>query len=256
MRSDYSQIFQDPTAVDKYDDIEYAPDSQASAVNRRQRRYLRYLVAARFGTRAPVQHDFACGTGRAIELLHGIVREAYGYDTSPQMLDRARAKHPDAHWRVITAAGPLPEPETTDPPAIVTVFRLLLNVPDEVRERAIAFAATVLPTGDAGLLIVQNHGSRRSLRHLRARTHANNQWFSELSDGRVYEIFERFGFELVDRKGCAIFPRGWYRPRPTRPIVRKLDDLLCKTRILDRYAVDVLYVARRTATAARGGRLD
>src|SRR3712207_8603476 len=50
-----------------------------------------------------------------------------------------------------------------------TMFRLLLNVDDAVRDRAIAFAAKALPDADAGLLIVENHGSADSLRHLRDR---------------------------------------------------------------------------------------
>jgi hypothetical protein len=38
-----------------------------------------------------MQHDFACGTGRAIRQLRGLVREAHGYDTSATMLAQARA---------------------------------------------------------------------------------------------------------------------------------------------------------------------
>jgi SAM-dependent methyltransferase len=249
-RTDYSQVFQNTTAVERYEGVQYAADSQSSAVNRRQRRYIRALVSSSFGGQKPTQHDFACGTGRAVELLRGLVADAHGYDVSAQMIERAKAHGYPAHWHVVDATGPVPKPEPTTEPSIVTIFRLLLNVPDEVRERAIAFAAEALPTPESGLLVVQNHGSTRSLRHLSAGKHANNPWYSELSDARVYEIFAQHGFTLVERKGCAIFPRGWYRPKLTKPIVRRLDTLLCKTRIFDRYAVDVLYVARRSASVA------
>jgi SAM-dependent methyltransferase len=248
-RTDYSQVFQNTTAVDRYEGVQYAADSQSSAVNRRQRRYVRSLVASMFPDRKPTQHDFACGTGRAVELLRDLVVDAHGYDVSAQMIDRAQAYGYRAQWHVVAATGPVPDPEPTDGPSIVTIFRLLLNVPDDVRERAIAFAAKALPTPSAGVLIVQNHGSRRSLRHLSARKHANNPWYSELSDANIYEIFDRYGFELVQRKGCAIFPRGWYRPKATKPIVRRLDTALCRLRVFDRWAVDVLYVARRKPAA-------
>jgi SAM-dependent methyltransferase len=243
-RDDYSQVFQNANAVDRYEGVQYAPDSQATAVEARQRRYVRRLVERSFA-QPPAQHDFACGTGRAIGMLDGLVAEAHGYDTSEQMLDRARQYGYRARWHVIPVTGPVPEPEPVHGPAVVTMFRLLLNVPDHVRERAIAFAATALPQPRSGLLIVQNHGSSRSLRHLRARKHAGNPWFSELSDRRVVELLGRHGFEIVARRGFAMFPRGWYRPKATRALVRYLDDLLCGSRVLDRYAVDVLYVARR-----------
>ena len=245
MRTDYSQVFQNTDAVTKYEEVQYAPDSHSTAINRRQRSYLRRLVQRSFPEQSPIQHDFACGTGRAIELLHGLVRDAHGYDTSMQMLDRAQRNGHRANWHEIAPTGPIPTPAPNSEPSIVTVFRLLLNVPDDVRERAIAFAAQALPTDSSGLLVVENHGSRRSLRHLSAGKHTNNPWYSELTDERVYEILIDHGFTVVARRGFALFPRGWYRPKSTRPIVRRVDDVLCRMRIFDRFAVDVLYVARR-----------
>ena len=47
-RTDYSQVFQNTTAVENYDGVQYAADSQSSAVNRRQRRYPRRLVSDSF----------------------------------------------------------------------------------------------------------------------------------------------------------------------------------------------------------------
>src|SRR4051794_36761394 len=137
MRADYGQVFQDVRAVDKYEHEVYAPDSYSTAVSARQRRYLRRLVVRAFPDRRPVQHDFACGTGRGVKLLRGLVREAHGYDPAPAMLDRARMCGAPAQWHEIPADGPQPVPSTVDGPAIVTVFRLLLNVSDEVRERAV-----------------------------------------------------------------------------------------------------------------------
>src|SRR2546429_238900 len=145
MRTDYGQVFQDTSAVDKYERVVYAPDSHSSAVHARQRRYLRRLVVRAFPDRPPVQHDFACGTGRGVKLLRGLVREAHGYDPSAALLGR-------------------------------------------------------------------------------------------------------HGFTLVAGYGCAVLPQGAYRLRPLRPLVRRLDDLLCRLGWLSRYATDVLYVARRTTT--------
>jgi hypothetical protein len=246
MRADYAQIFQSTEAVDKYADVVYAPGSYSSCVNSRQRAFLRRLVERRYTERRPVQHDFACGTGRAIRLLQGLVRVAHGYDTSAQMLAKASEAGVLATLHRVDPDGPVPKPATVDGPALVTMFRLLLNVPDEVRERAIAFAAAALPTSDAGLLVVENHGNRGSLRHLSARRHKNHPWFSELSHRQVLELFARHGFTLVTARAFAVCPSGAYRRAWSRPVARLIDDLAARVPALWRWGTDVLYVARRS----------
>jgi predicted TPR repeat methyltransferase len=246
MRTDYTQIFEDAAAVEKYEHIVYAPDSYWSAINRRQRQYLRGLARRAFPYRRPVQHDFACGSGRAIRILHGLVRGAHGYDTSPAMLAKAIEVGAYARMHQIEESGPTPSPVPTDSPALVTVFRLLLNVDDAVRDRAIAFAAQALPHYDAGLLIVENHGSAQSLRHLRHRRHGAKPWFSELSHDAVAALLDRYGFTIVEQRGFAVLTQDWYGRRWLRPIARILDDLATRSGFAGRFAVNVLYVARRT----------
>jgi SAM-dependent methyltransferase len=246
MRADYAQVFQNAEAVDKYSEVVYAPHSYSTHVNARQRAYLRRLVARTFTDRRPVQHDFACGTGRAIRLLHGLVRAAHGYDTSAAMLAKARSAGVYASLHQVREDGPVPTPATADGPALVTVFRLLLNVPEEVRERAVEFAAATLPTAEAGLLVVENHGNRQSLRHLGARRHADDPWFSELAHAEVVELFARHGFELVAARAFAVCPAGAYRRGWLRPLARLVDDAAARLPWLWRWGTDVLYIARRT----------
>jgi predicted TPR repeat methyltransferase len=245
MRADYADVFRSDAAVEKYEHVVYRADSYSAAVSARQRAYLRRLVRREFADRRPVQHDFACGTGRAIRLLHGVVRAAHGYDTSAAMLAKARDAGVYARLHEVAEDGPVPEPATLDGPALVTVFRLLLNAPQEVRERAIAFAARVLPTPESGLLVVENHGNRNSLRHLRHRRHAGNAWYAELSHDEVLALFDAYGFELVERHGFALCPAGAYRVRALRPVARLVDDVSTRSGALSGVATDVLYVARR-----------
>jgi predicted TPR repeat methyltransferase len=252
LRTDqYTEVFRDAAAVEKYEHVVYAPDSYASAVNRRQRAFLRGLIRREFPYRRPVQHDFACGTGRAIRLLQGMVRAAHGYDTSDAMLAKADEVGACAQLHRIDADGPPPAPEPTGGPALVTIFRLLLNVGDDVRDRALAFAAQALPDRDAGLLVLENHGNRESLRHLRHRRKAG-RWFAELSHDEVEALLTRHGFTLVECRGFAMFPQGWYAPAALRPFVRVVDDLCARLGWLGRlhrHAVTVLYVARRVYPA-------
>jgi SAM-dependent methyltransferase len=247
VRADYTQIFQAHDAVDRYERVMYAPNSYSSAVSARQRAYLRHLVRATFPQRRPVQHDFACGTGRAIRLLHGLVREAHGYDTSVAMLARADEVGACARLHEVPPDGPLPRPADTAGPAVVTVFRLLLNVSDEVRERAIAFAARALPHDDSGLLIVENHGNRASLRHLGRHRRAGDPWFAELSHQQVTDLLAKHGFRIVARRGFALCPPGSYRRWWLRPIAKQVDNLAARVPWTAVVATDVLYVAQRIA---------
>jgi len=245
MRTDYAEIFQTDAAVEKYERVVYAPDTYSTAVSARQRAYLRWLVRREFPNRRPVQHDFACGTGRAIRLLHGVVRAAHGYDVSPAMLAKARDTGVYAKLHEIAEDGPVPEPARVEGPALVTVFRLLLNAPPAVRDRAIAFAARALPDASAGLLVVENHGNRTSLRHLRHRRHSGNEWFAELDHEEVSGLLSRHGFEIVERRGFALSPAGAYRRNWLRQLARRVDDVGARLPRLAGVSTDVLYVARR-----------
>jgi SAM-dependent methyltransferase len=240
LTTEYTKVFQDADAVDKYEHVTYAPDSYASRINERQQAYLRKLVAREFTT-APVQHDFACGTGRAIRTLHGLVREAHGYDTSAEMMAKAAEVGSQAHWHQVPMDGPVPEPVQAGHPAIVTMFRLLLNVQADVRDRAIEFAAKALPTPEAGVLVVENHGNAGSLRHLRARRHSGERWFAELSHADVEELLDRHGFEVTERRGFSMLTESLDH----KLLARAADAAARKLPGTDGFAVNVLYTARR-----------
>ena len=241
MTTEYTKVFQDADAVEKYETITYAKDSYASQINERQQEYLRSLVAREFGEDRPVQHDFACGTGRAIRTLHGMVRTAHGYDTSAEMMAKAAEVGTEADFHQVPVDGPVPEPVDAGRPAIVTMFRLLLNVDDAIRDRALAFAAKALPDTGAGLLVVENHGNASSVRHLRARRHSGERWFAELSHEQVGELLGRHGFEIVERRGFSMLTPSLH----SIPFARVADAAARRMPGADAYAVNVLYAARR-----------
>jgi predicted TPR repeat methyltransferase len=221
--------------------VTYAPDSYATRINERQQAYLRRVVHREFAGEMPVQHDFACGTGRAIRTLHGLVRAAHGYDTSAEMMKKAAEVGSQARWHQVPMAGPVPEPVDAGTPAIVTMFRLLLNVDDSVRDRALAFAAKVLRTRADGLLVVENHGNASSLRHLRARRHSGERWFAELSHEQVGQLLARHGFEVVERRGFSMLTQSLHE----NPLARAADAAARAVPGTGGFAVNVLYTARR-----------
>jgi len=241
LTTDYTKVFQDADAVEKYENVTYAPDSYASRINDRQRTYLRGLVRREFGGRAPVQHDFACGTGRAIRTLHGLVRAAHGYDTSAEMMAKAAEIGTRAEFHQVARDGPVPSPVDAGRPTIVTMFRLLLNVDEAVRDRAVAFAAKALPARDTGILVVENHGNANSVRHLRARRHSGKRWFAELSHEQIADLLGRHGFEIVERRGLSMLTASLH----AHPIARAADAAARRLPGSAGYAVNVLYTARR-----------
>lgn len=244
-----SEAVQDFRAVGTCESVPPAPDDYLAAVSARQRAYLRLLVRTSFPDRRPVQHDFACGTGRTVRLLHGMVRDAHGYDNSPQSLAVARRSGLRARWHEVDADGPGPQPASGEGPVVVTVFGMLLDASDEARERAVAFASRALPSHTSGLLIVENHGSANSVRALRPRARRSRR--PGLTHLAVATLLHRYGFTILERRGFSLFPRLAYRWPALRPLVRRLDGLLCRCEFLSRYATDVLYVARRRPIAPR-----
>jgi hypothetical protein len=138
--------------------------------------------------------------------------------------------------------GPVPAPVDAGFPAVVTMFRLLLNVDDAVRDRALAFAALALPSAGAGVLVVENHGNASSLRHLRARRHSGERWFAELSHEQVESLLDRHGFEVVERRGFSMLTPALH----SSPIARVADAAARRVPGSDGLAVNVLYTARRT----------
>jgi SAM-dependent methyltransferase len=242
MRDDYLQVFQSPQAVDKYDRTTYATGTYASRVDGRQRRWLRALLPHWF-TRPPVQHDFACGTGRAIKMLAGLVRAAHGYDTSAEMLHRARERGVPATYHLLDPALAAAPDLRDGEPRLVTVFRFLLNVDDFARDLALDFAARTLGGDPSGLLVVENHGPTGTLRALGRRRHRHNAWFAELSDEDVTDMLTKHGFRVVARRGFAVLPPGAYRHRGLRTVAGLVDGVACHAPTAP-VATNVLYVSR------------
>lgn len=243
MQPDYTGVFRDEDAAEKYENEIYAPGSFSSQVSSRQRQWLRAFIEIAFPV-PPVHHDFACGTGRVLRMLDGMVREAHGYDTSGAMLAKAHELETPAELHVIEESGPLPTSES-DGPALVTCFRLLLNASPGLRERALEFAAGMLPTAEAGLFVVENHGNASSLRHLRRPRRDNaEEWFAELTHDEVADLLARHGFEVLTMQGFTMLTQGFYRA-PVGWIAPALDNVISRRGFLASRATNVLYVARR-----------
>jgi hypothetical protein len=240
--SNYTEVFQDPSAVDKYAERTYAPGTFSSIVSGRQAGWLRGFVPHAFRV-PPVHHDFACGTGRVARMLAGMVAVSHGYDTSEAMLLKGRELGTPGYAHLVEPGLAAP---SVDPyrPALVTAFRFVLNVDLHLRDQMMDFAAAALPDAGAGVLLVENHGNASSLRHLRktfGRLDAGT-WFQELSHAEMRDLFDRHGFELVGMQGFTLFTQGCYKA-PWGWAAKAADSALASP--LSKWASDIVYIARR-----------
>lgn len=242
MSTDYTEVFRDPLAVEKYAERTYAPGTFSSIVSNRQAGWLRGFVPNAFPA-PPVHHDFACGTGRVSRMLAGLTAVSHGYDTSEAMLQKGRELGTPGRAHLVRPglAEPVPDESRL---RLVTAFRFVLNVDLHLRDQLMDFASLALPDADSGLLLVENHGNAASLRHLRktfGRLDAGT-WFQELSHQEVRELFDRHGFDLVGVQGFTLFTQGCYRA-PWTWAAKTADAALASP--LSRWATDVVYIARR-----------
>jgi hypothetical protein len=209
VRTDYAPTFPAGQGVGAYSRT-LATDRQGPVVEdayeiallARQRMFLRDLARRAF-PRRPVLHDVS-GGGRTLRMPPGAVRAAYTYDASN------------------ASAAPV----TVEGPALVTVLGPLPGGHD----RAVAFAAQVLPDPDAGLLVL------RQPRH----PHQPGQSLTVIE-----RLLTRHGFEVIERRGFALCPPGGYEHPWLRPIAQRIDDLVSRYGSAVTLATEVLYVARR-----------
>jgi SAM-dependent methyltransferase len=240
----YSDQFRSRSAAERYDDELYAHGSFDEHLGALQAAWLRETVDRRF-SRPPIHLDFACGTGRMIAALSEVTGETHGYDVSAEMLSLGREKGLNASFHQITEGSDPPGlPDLADRAVVVTIFRLLLNVDEAVRDSAVQFAASALGAAEGGIVILNNHGNRRSLRELsRIRRRRGGEWFNSLSDREVRILLARHGLRVVERYGVGVFPPSTYRVPGVAPLARRLNAATAGARPLAGVSVDVTYVA-------------
>jgi SAM-dependent methyltransferase len=185
--------------------------------------YLEKLFA-RLGKEFPGRYlDFACGTGRILQLGAPYFTESFGIDVSETMLAVARRSAPTA--RLIRADITI-APTEVGPFTVISLFRFLLNAEDGLRQGVLRWLRTVI--APQGVLVVNNHLNRSSISGVfrRVRNLANSRRrYPVLSEGEVenlmrgcgFGIFERYGFGfLPPTRYHSILPLAWLAPLERR----------------------------------------
>ena len=147
--------------------------------------------------------DFACGTGRILEVAETRFSKTWGIDVSDDMLAVARQKCPKS--RILRA-------DVTDGTvqlesfAVITAFRFLLNAEPPLRLAVLRWMRRTLAPD--GILIVNNHLSASSLQGLRHRYHAwrGRPPVTVLGDHEVRSLLGHAGFAVNRTYGLGLIP--------------------------------------------------
>jgi SAM-dependent methyltransferase len=245
----YAERFQARQEVAAYDLVEYGAGSYSSRIWDLQRPMLAEILSQQ---QAEARHplallDFACGTGRVLAGIEGLVAAADGIDISPEMIAVARSKCRTARLRV---GDILTQPELLPTNYdVITAFRFLLNVEPDLRRRTLRRLRQVIREPH-GRLVVNVHGNSCSLRHpaivwrrWRERARPTGAMLNEMSPSEARILLRECGFQVVRQFGFGLVPPTLYRT-PLRHFAFAADKSLAGDKWCADWAIDMLFVCR------------
>jgi len=199
--------------------------------------------------------DFACGTGRILQLLENQVDSAVGIDISESMLAVAKS-----HLQKTE----LLQADLTREPVLarrrfelITAFRFFPNAEPSLRDEVMRELVNLL--ADDGILVLNNHlrcsGSKQRLRRAirRVTKRGKDKDLHCMSDAEVEVLAERFGLSIVEIHPLAVLPvLKEKRPVLPRLLISGIERWAARNALLENLANNRIYVLQhRTARQAQ-----
>ena len=185
--------------------------------------------------------DFACGTGRILQLFETRVDTAVGVDVSKSMLEVAESHLSKSELKNVDITR---EPALADRRfEMITAFRFFPNAEPTLRDEVMRELVGLL--ADDGILIFNNHlrcqGSRMRLRRFRKRFlgRGKERDLHCMTDDEVDSLALRFGLSILEIHSLAIIPVL----KEKRPLIPKR-----LIEVIERWAVDRSSVAAHANT--------
>ena len=207
---------------------------------------LRRIVRKQFPICPPSHLDFACGTGRLLELLSPITSSSTGVDVSASMLQVAR----DTLTGVELIEADITRTDCLGSRRfdLITAYRFFPNAEPSLRREALSVLVRHLEP--EGILIFNNHLNRGSL--VRRIAVASGRTGSTQQEEAKYGMSSREAHELVTAAGLtveqehplAILPftdRFMFRPAA---MLEKLESMLGSFGPLTPLAQNLVYLCR------------
>jgi SAM-dependent methyltransferase len=160
-------------------------------------------LAARGATRSL---DFACGTGRILELHEETFPDVVGTDIAPEMLAFARKRYPGIRFveADLTRTGAI---EAVANREVCTAFRFFLNAEPSLRAEVLDVLRNCLV--DGGTLVANFHGNPASLVGLvyPIRNRLAGRSINKLmSESEAVALLEAHGFEVEELHWYGVWP--------------------------------------------------
>jgi SAM-dependent methyltransferase len=246
----YQSRFLEKDVAEDYAQREYGAESYSTFIWRWQAPLVERLLREIQQKDPTGRHlDFACGTGRITQLTEKIFPEVDALDISSAMVELARATCPRARFFV---GNVLEDPNLCPGPyASATAFRLLLNLDPPLRLPILAGLNQRLKPG--GMLLVNLHGNRHSMRHpaiLWKRWRLDKSklndtiMLNDMSRSEVEKDLEASNFVVEHVYGTGVLPPTVYR-WPLRSLWSRIDSGLSGISFLNSFCVDLLFVCRK-----------
>jgi SAM-dependent methyltransferase len=183
--------------------------------------------------------DFACGTGRILQLGFPHFAESVGIDVSNVMLAEARRRVPGARF---IQADVMVNPPPTGTFNVISLFRFILSAEHYLREGVLLWLRSVIARD--GVLVLNNHLNGRSplgvihrvdnIRHGRPGAPPSDRDIEMLLQRCRFKVFEQYGFGVIP-------PWRDRRLFPSTPLLY-LEKLLGKSKMLQKHAKDRIYL--------------
>jgi SAM-dependent methyltransferase len=192
--------------------------------------------------------DFACGTGRILQLFESRVETSVGVDVSKSMLEVA-----ESHL----SRSELLNVDLTRETALsgrrfelITAFRFFPNAEPQLRDDVMRELVGLL--ADNGVMVFNNHlrctGSRMRLRRFlrRAIGRGSDRDLHCMSDAEVDSLAGRFGLCVVELHSLAVLPvLKEKRPRIPKRLIEWIERWAVDRKSLAAVANTRIYVLRR-----------
>jgi predicted TPR repeat methyltransferase len=204
--------------------------------------------------------DFACGTGRILQLFENQVDSAVGIDISESMLEVAKShlQKTELLQADLTRESVLAERRFE----LITAFRFFPNAEPSLREEVMQKLVSLLAKD--GILVLNNHlrcsGSKLRLRRAirRFKKKDKDKDLHCMSDAEVEALAERFGLSIVETHSLAVLPvLKEKRPILPRSLISGIERWVARNSLLANLANNRIYVLEHRAaegTRDMGGR--
>jgi len=187
--------------------------------------------------------DFACGTGRILEIFEDKAINSFGIDISDDMLKQAKLKYKKTNFlkNDLSKHKNLIDKKFN----VITAFRFFLNAEESLRSEILKVFYNILE--DEGILIFNNHGNKYSMRlsSLLLNFLLNFKWnLKSLSILEIKKLLIQNNFKIIKTYSIGYIPSFLTKIIP-RNIWLYLEKKFMKLNLLKSFGIDMIFICKK-----------